>query len=107
VRQYLPGDHGSVLITTRLSRLAQLGSSKRLVKVDEELGKAIFRQWYGRELGNFYTVYEFGLKLINYSHGRHNQRDTRSARRSSTCAGVGCLVSPRDGTRYRVICSVI
>lgn len=44
VRQYLPGDHGSVLITTRLSRLAQLGNSKRLIKVDEELGKAILRQ---------------------------------------------------------------
>ena len=28
IRQYFPGDHGSVLITTRLSRLAQLGDSK-------------------------------------------------------------------------------
>ncbi|KAJ6114828.1 hypothetical protein N7486_000606 [Penicillium sp. IBT 16267x] len=52
VRQYLPGDHGSVLITTRLSRLAQLGSSKRLTKVDEELGNTIFGQWYRRELVN-------------------------------------------------------
>lgn len=51
VRQYLPGDHGSVLITTRLSRLAQLGDSKQLKKVDEELGKAIFKQWYRKELG--------------------------------------------------------
>jgi hypothetical protein len=50
IRQYLPGDHGSVLITTRLSRLAQLGDSKRLKKVDEGLGKAIFEQWYGRKL---------------------------------------------------------
>lgn len=41
IRQYLPGAHGSVLITTRLSRLAQLGDSKRLKKVDKGLGKAI------------------------------------------------------------------
>jgi hypothetical protein len=51
VRRYIPGDHGSVLITTRLSRLAQLGDSKQLQKVDKELGKAIFERWYGRELG--------------------------------------------------------
>src|SRR5437762_7097032 len=44
VRQYLPGDHGSVLITTRLARLVQLGDSKQLKKIDEELGKAIFKQ---------------------------------------------------------------
>ena len=51
VRRYLPGDHGSVLITTRLSRLAQLGDSKQLRKVDQDLGKAIFEKWYGGELG--------------------------------------------------------
>jgi hypothetical protein len=50
IRRYLPGDHGSVLITTRLSRLAQLGDSKRLDKVDKELGTAIFRQWYSQQL---------------------------------------------------------
>ena len=94
VRQYLPGDHGSVLITTRLSRLAQLGSSKRLIKVDEELGKAIFRQWYGRKLGKTFTVCEFGLKLISCSYGRDRQRAPRSPRRPSTCASTGCLVSP-------------
>ena len=64
VRRYLPGDHGSVLITTRLSRLAQLGESKRLKKVDEDLGKAIFQQWCGAELGKPLAIYEFGLKLI-------------------------------------------
>ncbi|KAG7289879.1 hypothetical protein NEMBOFW57_006256 [Staphylotrichum longicolle] len=50
VRRYLPGDHGSVLITTRLSRLAQLGDSRRLRKVDKELSEAIFKRWYGPEL---------------------------------------------------------
>ncbi|KAK3896647.1 acyl transferase/acyl hydrolase/lysophospholipase, partial [Staphylotrichum tortipilum] len=43
VRRYLPGDHGSVLITTRLARMAQLGDSTRLKKADEELGAAIFK----------------------------------------------------------------
>jgi hypothetical protein len=57
VRQYLPGDHGSVLITTRLSRLAQLGDSKRLKQVDEGLGKAIFEQWYGRKLSMCLAIY--------------------------------------------------
>jgi hypothetical protein len=55
VRRYLPpGDHGSVLITTRLSRLAQLaqpGDSTQLKQVDEQLAKAIFQQWRGVELG--------------------------------------------------------
>lgn len=58
VRDYLPGDHGSVLITTRLSRLAQLGDSKRLEKVDEELGGASFQQWYGRQLSRYLTICE-------------------------------------------------
>ncbi len=38
---------GPVLITTRM---AQLGDSRRLRNVDEELSKAIFQRWYGREL---------------------------------------------------------
>ncbi|KAK0741192.1 hypothetical protein B0T18DRAFT_419659 [Schizothecium vesticola] len=50
IRRYLPGDHGSVLITTRLSRLTQLGDSKQLKKVDQELSKAIFEKWYGQDL---------------------------------------------------------
>jgi hypothetical protein len=48
---YLPGDHGSVLITTRLSRLAQLGDSTRLTKVDMSQARAIFQKWYGSSLG--------------------------------------------------------
>lgn len=51
VRKYLPGDHGAVLITTRLSQLAQLGDAMHLRKVGEGLGKAIFQQWRGEELG--------------------------------------------------------
>lgn len=51
IRRYLPGDHGSVLVTTRLSRLAQLGKSTKLRGVDKQLAKAIFQQWCGAEGG--------------------------------------------------------
>jgi hypothetical protein len=47
VMRYLSGaDHGSVLITTRLARLEQLGESQQLSKVDEAQAKAIFDSWY-------------------------------------------------------------
>lgn len=43
VRQYFSGaDHGSVLITTRLARLEQLGEPQQLSRVDEEQARAIF-----------------------------------------------------------------
>lgn len=52
ITRYLPGDHGSVLITTRLSQLAELGASEgqletseMVTKTDDELGKAIFERW--------------------------------------------------------------
>jgi len=51
INRYLPSDHGSVLITTRLSRLAQLGDSTRLTKVDMIQARAIFQKWYGSSLG--------------------------------------------------------
>ncbi|KAH7472064.1 hypothetical protein FOMA001_g13577 [Fusarium oxysporum f. sp. matthiolae] len=51
LRQYLPGDHGSVLVTTRLSRLAQLGESRRLRKADLALARDIIERWHGAELG--------------------------------------------------------
>lgn len=60
IRRYLPGDHGSVLITTRLARMAQLGDSMQLKKADEELGAAIFSRWYGRELGMLLSTYGHG-----------------------------------------------
>ena len=47
VKRYFSGaDHGSVLITTRLARLEQLGQSQELRKVDEAQAKAIFESWY-------------------------------------------------------------
>jgi hypothetical protein len=43
VRRYLSGaDYGSVLVTTRLARLEQLGELQQLGKVSKEQGQAIF-----------------------------------------------------------------
>jgi hypothetical protein len=50
IQQYFPGDHGSVLITTRLLRLQQLGRSKHLTNVDPDQSRAILQTWYGKEL---------------------------------------------------------
>jgi hypothetical protein len=52
VQRYMSGaDHGSVLVTTRLARLEQLGDSQQLPKVSKEQGQAIFESWYKREHG--------------------------------------------------------
>jgi hypothetical protein len=50
VRRYLSGaDHGSVLVTTRLARLEQLGKSQQLGKVSKDQGQTIFESWYRRK----------------------------------------------------------
>jgi hypothetical protein len=52
VRVYFSGaDHGSVLVTTRLARLEQLGDSQQLGKVDETQAKAILESWYKKKHG--------------------------------------------------------
>jgi hypothetical protein len=52
VRGYFSGaDHGSVLVTTRLARLEQLGDSQQLGKVSTEQGQAIFESWYKKKHG--------------------------------------------------------
>lgn len=53
IANYLPeADHGSILVTTRLGELEQYGTAgKKLKKVDENLAKAIFCQWYTRKFG--------------------------------------------------------
>jgi hypothetical protein len=52
VKHYLSGaDHGSVLVTTRLARLEQLGESQQLGKVSKEQGQAIFESWYKKKHG--------------------------------------------------------
>jgi hypothetical protein len=57
VEGYLSGaDHGSVLITTRLARLEQLGDSQPLGKVDKEQAQAILESWYGKEQSEFTSM---------------------------------------------------
>jgi hypothetical protein len=52
VRRYFSHtDHGSVLVTTRLARLEQLGDSQQLGKVDEAQAKAILESWYKKKHG--------------------------------------------------------
>jgi hypothetical protein len=54
VRQYFSGaDHGSVLITTRLAKLEQLGMSQQVGKVDRAQAQEILESWYRKELGRF------------------------------------------------------
>ncbi|KAK1780357.1 hypothetical protein QBC45DRAFT_111801, partial [Copromyces sp. CBS 386.78] len=50
IQKYLQSDHGAVLITSRLSKLAELGESKRIESADRDLSKKIFEKWYGKEL---------------------------------------------------------
>ncbi|KAH6644827.1 hypothetical protein C7974DRAFT_384363 [Boeremia exigua] len=51
VQDYLPeADHGSVLITTRLPQLGQLGEGWEVRTVDKEQAQAIFKTWYGRSV---------------------------------------------------------
>ncbi|KAE9966186.1 hypothetical protein EG328_009102 [Venturia inaequalis] len=47
-RYFTSADHGSILITTRLARLEQLGESQELKKVDKKTAQAIFESWYKR-----------------------------------------------------------
>jgi hypothetical protein len=52
VRRYLSGaDQGSVLVTTRLARLEQLGEAQQLGKVSTEQGQAILESWYKKKHG--------------------------------------------------------
>jgi nucleoside phosphorylase len=57
VEEYLPeADHGSVLITTRLWHLGQLGKQWEVRKVDKEQAQDIFKTWYGRDVGEHLEV---------------------------------------------------
>jgi hypothetical protein len=52
VRQYFPANnHGSVVITTRLARLEQLGDAQRLEKVSLDQARAILKSRYKLEYG--------------------------------------------------------
>jgi hypothetical protein len=59
VRLYFSGaDHGSVLITTRLAQLKQLGSSRPLTEVDQQQARAILEGWYKMEQGKSTRIYQ-------------------------------------------------
>lgn len=52
VEEYLPeANHGSVLITTRLLHLRQLGKRWEASRVDKEQARAIFRSLYPKDIG--------------------------------------------------------
>jgi len=58
VTRYLPGaDHGSVLITTRLANLEQLGASWRLGRLNTEQAEALFLNRYGGRCGKAITLW--------------------------------------------------
>ena len=51
---YLPGNHGAVLITSRLATLAQIGggrSDEQVRTVSLEVSKQIFVRWCSQHLG--------------------------------------------------------
>lgn len=50
-RYFSSADHGSVLITTRLAKLEQLGDSLYLGKVNQDQAEAILRSRYKRKYG--------------------------------------------------------
>ena len=51
VEDYFPGgDHGSILVTSRLRRLRQYGDSLELTKMNEHQGKAVLETRTGRSL---------------------------------------------------------
>lgn len=65
VTQYFSGaDHGSVLITTRLAKLEQLGDSQQLSKVDQDQARAILQTRYKRKYGKYrYHCIGTGVEL--------------------------------------------
>lgn len=86
---HLRGDHGSVLITTRMSPLMQLGDSKRLNTVDEDVAKAIFEKWYGQALRKSWFAVCLSQRLTR------RQPWMMLAKSSTLCWGVYRLRSPR------------
>ncbi|RYP46519.1 hypothetical protein DL768_007291 [Monosporascus sp. mg162] len=77
VRQYFSGaDHGSLLITTRLARLEQLGGSQQVIKVDRAQAQEILESWYSKELvesGRLYSLLD-GLPLAIAQAGAYLQQ---------------------------------
>lgn len=59
IEEFLPeADHGSVLITTRLLHLGQLGEQWEVKRVDKEQARLIFEVWFGRKVGKRILCHE-------------------------------------------------
>ena len=51
IMRFVPSaDHGSVLVTTRLARLEQLGDSLEVKKVDQKTARNILESWYKKAM---------------------------------------------------------
>jgi hypothetical protein len=62
VKQYLPtADHGSVLVTSRLSTLVAPQNSLRLTGVNRDQGRAILRAIGGKKISGMPTVYLYQI----------------------------------------------
>jgi hypothetical protein len=62
INDYIPDvDHGSVLVTTRLTSLQQLGNSLHLESVDMSQARAIFQKWYNHDFGRIILYIYVGL----------------------------------------------
>jgi hypothetical protein len=82
IKRYFPGaDHGSVIVTTRLARLEQLGKSQQLGKVSEEQAQAIFESWYKEKYGKLRAAKGLWsiIKLTNNYRSSSRQAATRTA----------------------------
>jgi hypothetical protein len=65
VKQYFSGAvHGSVLVTTRLARLEQLGDSQQLSRVTKAQGQAILESWYKKKHGELRTVKAYDIHCL-------------------------------------------
>lgn len=64
IQKYFPEDHGSILITTRLLRLQQLGRSLPLTRVGLDHSRAILQAWYGEGLREFNVHHPLVLTVM-------------------------------------------
>lgn len=51
VLDYMAGDHGSFIITTRLQQMREYGTGGKIDVVDRQMSRQIFERWYDASLG--------------------------------------------------------
>jgi hypothetical protein len=83
VSNYIPDvDHGSVLITTRLAKLRQLGESLHLESVNMIQARAIFRMWYDQDFSK--TVHNTHI-IVQWTNTDWNVQPQTTAVSSFNC----------------------